>query len=82
MYILFIIDSSLIQRAYYYSTPEAEVGDINLDTLINVVDVVLLVNYILGIEDLQDDSMQQADIDNNNTIDIVDVIVLINLILS
>ena len=55
---------------------------INLDSLINVVDVVLLVNYILGIDSLSEDSIQQADLDNNNSINIVDVVALINLILS
>ena len=77
----FIIDNTLIERAYFYSYPGNNVGDINLDTLINVVDVVLLVNYILGIDSLSEDSIQQADLDNNNLINIVDVVALINLIL-
>jgi len=78
----FIIDNTLIERAYFYSYPNNNVGDINLDTLINVVDVVLLVNYILGIDSLSEDSIQQADLDNNNLINIVDVVALINLILN
>ena len=78
----FIIDNTLIERAYFYSYPNNNVGDINLDTLINVVDVVLLVNYILGIDSLSEDSIQQADLDDNNLINIVDVVALINLILN
>ena len=78
----FIIDSTLVERSYFYIIPEFNMGDINLDTLINVVDVVLLVNYILDIDSLSEDSIEQADLDNNNLINIVDVVSLINLILS
>ena len=78
----FILDYTLVNRAYFYSEPNSNVGDINLDSLINVVDVVLLVNYILGIDTLSEDSIQQADLDNNNIINIIDVVALINLILN
>ena len=75
----FILDDTLVQRAFFYV--EQEIGDVNLDGLINVVDVVNLVNYILEITELSDSSLIQADIDNNNQINVVDVVSLINLIL-
>ena len=78
----FIIDNSLIERAYFYTEPEYNLGDLNLDALINVVDVVLLVNYILGIDTLSSDSIQLADLDSNELINIVDVVTLINIILN
>ena len=78
----FIIDTSLVERAYFYTEPAYSLGDLNLDTLINVVDVVLLVNYILGIDSLSNDSMQLADLDSNELINIVDVVTLINIILE
>tara|TARA_B100000131_G_C18083541_1_gene599165 strand:- start:124 stop:1068 length:945 start_codon:yes stop_codon:yes gene_type:complete len=78
----FIIDHSLIERAYFYTEPEYNLGDLNLDALINVVDVVLLVNYILGIDTLSNDSIQLADLDSNELINIVDVVTLINIILN
>ena len=78
----FIIDHSLIERAYFYTEPEYNLGDLNLDALINVVDVVLLVNYILGIDTLSSDSIQLADLDSNELINIVDVVTLINIILN
>ena len=53
-------------------------GDINFDNAINVLDVILLVNIILGIAETQDN----ADINNDQMINIVDVIDLINIILS
>ena len=57
------------------------VVDVDLDVE-KVVDVVLLVNYILGIDSLDDESMQLADLDSNELINIVDVVTLINLILE
>ncbi len=75
----FILDSSLIERCYFYIEPEQ--GDVNLDGLIDVVDIVLLVNYILGLAELNEESLIAADIDNNNIINVVDVVSLINLIL-
>ena len=73
----FILDNTLISRCYFYNG--IELGDINQDTLINVVDVVILVNYILGIGELN--TMEQGDMDNNSLINVVDVVLLMNLIL-
>ena len=73
----FILDNTLINRCYFYE--EIEVGDLNEDALINVVDVVILVNYILGIGELN--TLEQGDMDNNNLINVVDVVLLMNLIL-
>ena len=77
----FVVDSTLIRRGYFYvnMTP----GDINNDTVVNVVDVVILVNYILGYQNLNTTQMIQADIDNNNLINIVDVVLIVEgIILS
>ena len=73
----FILDNTLINRCYFYE--EIEAGDLNEDALINVVDVVILVNYILGIGELN--AIEQADMDNNSLINVVDVVLLMNLIL-
>ena len=75
----FVLDNTLIERCYFYTEPEQ--GDINLDGLIDVVDIVLLVNYVLGLAELDEDSLALADLDNNDTINVVDVVLLINLIL-
>ena len=73
----FVLDNTLINRCYFYNG--IELGDINQDSLINVVDVVILVNYILGLGELN--TIEQADMDNNSLINVVDVVLLMNLIL-
>tara|TARA_B000000441_G_C21679458_1_gene312485 strand:- start:200 stop:751 length:552 start_codon:yes stop_codon:yes gene_type:complete len=52
-------------------------GDINTDNSINILDVVLLVNIILGI-----DQGIGADINQDGDINIIDVVQLINIILE
>ena len=55
-----------------------QLGDINYDDTINVIDVVSIVNSILGLSDFN----PLADVNSDATIDVIDVIVLINLILD
>ena len=54
------------------------IGDINGDTIYNILDIVLLVNIILGLSD----SPNNADINGDSTINILDVVLLVNLILD
>ena len=63
--ILSIIESSMIS------------GDINADSLINVLDVVQLVNIILS-----NSSNEDADLNQDDMINVQDIILLINLILG
>ena len=75
----FIVDESLIYRAYFFNT---QLGDANLDNIVNVVDVVLLVSYIFGESNLSEEQFLNADIDNNSIINVSDIIALIDIILS
>jgi len=53
-------------------------GDINLDGAINILDVIILVNMILGSEQMDN----SGDLSGDGTINILDVILLVNLILE
>ena len=53
------------------------VGDLNYDGEINIIDVILIVNIILGHEF---DSL--ADLNEDGTINIADIILLVNVILN
>lgn len=58
---------------------EPLIGDINGDGEVNISDVMLLINYILGNQfDAMD--MQKADLNNDREVNISDVMELINLI--
>ena len=56
-------------------------GDLNQDGLINVQDIILTINIILGAPP-NDYELCSGDINEDGVIDILDVVLLINLILS
>ena len=55
-----------------------EAGDINQDGIINVLDVIQVVNIVLG----QSDINMQADMNSDGNINIQDIIIIVNIILS
>ena len=57
-------------------------GDVNLDNEINIVDVILIMNFILEVDLYNDIYQCQADIDLNNEINIIDIVLLVDYILG
>ena len=57
---------------------ELVLGDVNQDGVLNVVDIVQVVNMVLGTVAFND----AADINSDNLINIVDIVSLVNLILN
>ena len=58
-------------------------GDINFDALINVLDIVSIMNFVVN--DDQNPSnleLQAADINQDSVLDVLDIVVIINIILS
>ncbi|MEE2858843.1 MAG: PQQ-dependent sugar dehydrogenase [Candidatus Neomarinimicrobiota bacterium] len=56
-------------------------GDLNQDLIINVQDVILLINIILG-QTPNDQQIWAGDMNSDETIDILDVVLLVNRILN
>ena len=57
-------------------------GDVNQDDIIDILDLVLIVNFILSIDDFTIIQQYAADINQDSIINIQDVIGLINIILE
>ena len=53
------------------------VGDLNLDGVIDILDIITLVNYVLN--NVQN---QLSDLNNDSQVDILDIIILVNLALE
>ena len=59
--------------------PDAYIlGDINEDLSVNILDVILIINIILGIDEVN----ELADLNYDNDINILDVVQIVNIILS
>ena len=58
------------------------IGDINFDSSIDILDVVLIVNIILGVLDPTDVQLIAADLNSDNLVNILDVVQIVNIILS
>lgn len=57
-------------------------GDINNDTLVDVLDIVQLVGIILGTINPDDFQLEASDINEDDTIDVLDVVILVDIILG
>tara|TARA_Y100000748_G_scaffold297258_1_gene291046 strand:- start:294 stop:2282 length:1989 start_codon:yes stop_codon:yes gene_type:complete len=56
--------------------------DISSDGELNIIDVVLLVNFILGTQEPNNNQIICADLNNDSSLNVVDIILLVNQILD
>ncbi len=75
----FILDSSLVNRCYFnlYNN-----GDVSLDGLVNISDIVFLVNYLTGVMELNNIQENLADTNQDGQINVIDIVQLINIIIG
>ena len=73
-----IVEADLIWHAY----EPVSLGDVNMDGGINVMDIVLIINHILGNVLLEDDQFIHADMNGDGSADVTDIIQIVNIILS
>jgi len=76
----FILDETLIQRCYFVE--DYIIGDVNQDSIINVLDIIVIMNYILDLIELNETQLELADLNNDNGINILDIVLLIEEIIS
>ena len=79
----FIIDDSLIYRTFFYEeTNDNNIGDITQDGIINIVDIILMVNFILELQALNSEQLDVADANMDGIVNIIDILMVINIILE
>ena len=61
---------------------DALLGDINADSIINIQDVVILINFILGNDTPEGSELYAADINADGILNVQDVVILIGIILG
>ena len=57
-------------------------GDVNLDGNVNVLDVVLAVNFIMGFQTGNVQQMEQGDTNDDGVVDVLDIVLLVTHILD
>ena len=62
---------------HLFTTSESIAGDINGDGSVNIQDVILVINMVLG-QSAQD----SGDVNGDGLIDILDIVLLVNIILD
>ena len=74
------IDDITFPPAYMES--EGTPGDVNMDNILNVLDVVILTNFILETSIPDSNQFEAGDINSDGVIDVLDVVQLVNIILE
>jgi len=76
----FILDATLVQRCYFEQN--YILGDVNQDSIINVLDIIVIMNYILNLSNLSEEQLALADMNQDQGINILDIVLLIGEIIS
>ena len=71
-----------ISSVYFSSSDSCTAGDVNSDSTINILDVVSIVQYVLGNVDYSDDQVCAANINGDTSVNILDIVALVQLILN
>ena len=79
---MFIFESPLTNSSMEWSDCSITQGDVNYDGNLNILDIVQVVNYILGTAEFTDMQFYLADMNLNGAIDILDLVILANAILN
>ncbi len=69
-----------VSQTHAENNTEGTMGDINGDNQVNVIDVVLLINYINGESQVAPERVFATKISGNDNISVIDVVMLINYI--
>ena len=64
------------------SCSEWQLGDVNNDNTVNILDIVLIINFILEITPPEECSSLAADLNSDSIINILDIIILVSTILE
>ena len=66
----------------YYFSDSFLSGDLNTDSLLNVLDLVVAINIILDTSEPNSNEVLIGDLNNDSNFDVLDIVLLVNIILS
>ena len=74
--------TSIIPLSYFVEEVSVLIGDLNQDEIINILDIVYLVNIILGSDPGDSYALEAGDINQDGSNNIQDIVLLLNMILN
>ena len=80
-YGVFVLNSL---TSYVFATPLSQClpGDVNVDGIINVIDIVSVVNYIIIGGNLSESECCTMDLNSDGIINVIDIVSLVSIITS
>jgi len=70
------------RNGFFSSSSNIQVGDVNQDMIVDILDIVMLINFAIGNTEPTDLEFYSSDLNSDDVIDILDVVILINIILN
>ena len=70
------------RTGFFIYTNNVQSGDVNQDFVLDVLDIIVLINFALGFSEPNTIEFSLSDINADNEIDILDVVLLVNIILE
>jgi len=75
-------DYALKELSYNITTNDTLLGDVNQDGLVNVLDVVSIVGYILGSQEFNETELYLSDYNEDGSVNVLDVVAIVGIILG
>ena len=75
IFLIILILSNPVYAAY------ADRGDVNFDGVVDIKDVVLIKQHILGIRELDSEEFERADTNMDGVVDIIDLVFVIRVLI-
>jgi Zn-dependent metalloprotease len=73
----------LTRTGYFESSPmDIQPGDVNDDQIVDVLDVVIIVNFVMGISIPDQHQFEASDLNDDDIIDILDIVILVSIIMG
>jgi hypothetical protein len=57
-------------------------GDVNMDNAVNVIDIVLIVDFILGNSEFTVEAFNLADVSEDDNVNVIDIVLSVEIILN
>ena len=70
------------RTGFFESSQSVLLGDLNQDSIIDILDIVQLINIVIGNQEPNPTQIWSADLNSDNTVDVLDIVQLVNIILN